>query len=52
VQSVHAERVSFDRTDQGIRIKSNRDHGSNLSDLTFKDITMDHVRTSILVSEY
>ncbi len=52
VQHVHAERISFKGTDQGIRIKANRDRGADTSDLTFKDITMDDVRTSILVSEY
>jgi polygalacturonase len=52
VQHVHAERVSFKGTDQGIRVKSNRDRGNDISDLSFKDITMDDVRTSILISEY
>lgn len=52
VQHVHAERISFKGTDQGIRVKANRDRGADLSDLTFKDITMDGVGTSILISEY
>lgn len=52
VQHVHVERVSFKGTDQGIRVKANRDRGADISDLTFKDITMDDVRTSILISEY
>ncbi len=52
VQHVHAERISFKGTDQGIRVKSNRDRGADISDLSFKDITMDDVRTSILISEY
>jgi polygalacturonase len=52
VHHVHAERVSFKGTDQGIRVKANRDRGNDTSDLTFKDITMDDVRTSILISEY
>ena len=52
VQRVHAERVSFKGTDQGIRVKANRDRGNDISDLSFKDITMDDVRTSILISEY
>jgi polygalacturonase len=52
VHHVHAERVSFKGTDQGIRVKSNRDRGNDTYDLTFKDITMDDVRTSILISEY
>jgi polygalacturonase len=52
VNRVHAERVSFKGTDQGIRVKANRDRGNDISDLSFKDITMDGVRTSILISEY
>ena len=52
VQRVHAERISFKGTDQGIRVKSNRDRGNDISDLSFKDITMDGVKTSILISEY
>jgi polygalacturonase len=52
VQNVHAERVSFKGTDQGIRVKSNRDRGNDISNLSFKDITMDGVKVSILISEY
>jgi polygalacturonase len=52
VQHVHAERISFKGTDQGIRVKANRDRGNDISDLTFKNISMDDVRTSILISEY
>jgi polygalacturonase len=52
VQHVHAQRISFKGTDQGIRVKSNRDRGNDISDLTFKDITMTDVKTSILISEY
>jgi polygalacturonase len=52
VQHVHAERISFKGTDQGIRVKSNRDRGNDISDLSFKDITMVDVKTSILISEY
>jgi polygalacturonase len=52
VQNVRVERVSFKGTDQGIRIKSNRDRGNDISNISFKDITMDGVKTSILISEY
>jgi polygalacturonase len=52
VQNVHAERISFKGTDQGIRIKANRDRGNDVSNISFKDITMDGVKTSILISEY
>ena len=52
VQRVHAERIHFKGTDQGIRIKSARDRGNDVSDISFKDITMEDVRTAILVTEY
>ena len=52
VQRVSAERISFKGTDQGIRVKANRDRGADVSFLSFKDLTMDGVKTSILVSEY
>ena len=52
VQNVHAERIHFKGTDQGIRIKSARDRGNDVSGLTFKDITMEDVKTAILITEY
>ncbi len=51
-QHIHAERIHFKGTDQGIRIKANRDRGNQVFDITFKDITMEDVHTSILISEY
>jgi polygalacturonase len=50
--NIHAERIHFKGTDQGIRIKANRDRGNQVYNITFKDITMEDVRTSILISEY
>ena len=41
VQNIHAERIHFKGTDQGIRIKANRDRGNDVSNISFKDITMD-----------
>lgn len=52
VQNVHAERVHFKGTDQGIRIKSARDRGNDVSNLSFKDMTMDGVKTAILITEF
>jgi polygalacturonase len=52
VQNVHAERIHFKGTDQGIRIKSARDRGNDVSNLSFKDITMEDVKTAILITEY
>ena len=52
VQNVHAERIHFKGTDQGIRIKSARDRGNDVSNISFKDITMVDVKTAILITEY
>jgi polygalacturonase len=52
VQNVYAERIHFKGTDQGIRIKSARDRGNDVSNIAFKDITMVDVKTAILVTEY
>src|ERR1700728_4114472 len=51
-QNIHAKRIHFKGTDNGIRIKANRDRGADVSGISFKDITMEDVQTSILVSEY
>jgi polygalacturonase len=50
--NIHAERIHFKGTDQGIRIKANRDRGNQVYNISFKDITMEDVKTSILISEY
>ncbi len=52
VQNVHAERIHFNGTDQGIRIKANRDRGNDVSHISFKDLDMAGVKTAILISEY
>ena len=52
VQNVRAERIHFKGTDQGIRIKANRDRGHDVSNIRFKDIDMVDVKTAILISEY
>jgi polygalacturonase len=49
---IHAERITFTGTDQGIRIKANRDRGHDVSHISFKDIAMTGVKTAILISEY
>jgi polygalacturonase len=51
-QNIHAERIDFKGTDNGIRIKSNRDHGNDVSNISFKDITMEGVKVTLLISEY
>jgi polygalacturonase len=51
-QNIHAERIRFEDTDQGIRIKANRDRGGDVSNISFKDITMAGVKTAILITEF
>ena len=52
VQNVHVERVSFKGTDNGIRIKSARDRGSDVSNISYKDITMENVKIAIYITEF
>ena len=53
VKNVVAERISFDGTDQAIRIKSGRDRGNaDIGGFTFRDITMKNVGTAILFTMY
>jgi polygalacturonase len=52
VQHVHVERVEFKGTTQGIRLKSGRDRGGDLSDFTYKDITMEGVGTAVQITDY
>ncbi|MGB9031715.1 MAG: glycoside hydrolase family 28 protein [Acidobacteriaceae bacterium] len=51
-QNIRAERIHFDGTDNGIRIKANRDRGNDVSALTFRDIDMKNVKNAIIISEY
>jgi len=53
VQDVRAERIHFKGTDQGVRVKSNRDRGNAaIGHFVFRDITMEDVCTPILISEF
>jgi len=51
-KDIRAERIYFKGTDHGIRVKSNRDRGHEVSRLFFKDIDMEDVGTGILISEH
>ena len=51
-QNVLGERITFEDTDNGVRIKANRDRGADVSNIVFRDLTMTNVKTAILVSEY
>ena len=51
-QHIIARNIHFKGTDQGLRIKANRDRGSDVSDVHFSNIDMEDVGTPILVSEF
>ena len=50
--NILAERIHFDGTDNGIRVKANRDRGNDVSNLVFRDIDMKDVKYPIVISEY
>jgi polygalacturonase len=52
VQHLRVERVTFNGTTQGIRVKSGRDRGNDIGDFVYKDITMQDVGTAIQVTDY
>ncbi|HMG86716.1 MAG TPA: glycoside hydrolase family 28 protein [Terracidiphilus sp.] len=52
VRNIRAERIHFEGTDNGIRIKSNRDRGNDVGDLFFRDIEMKDVENALIISEY
>ena len=51
-RNILAERIRFDGTDNGIRVKANRDRGNDVSNLVFRDIDMKDVKNPIVISEY
>jgi polygalacturonase len=51
-QNIRAERIHFDGTDNGIRVKANRDRGNDVSNLVFRDIDMKGVKNALIISEY
>ena len=50
--NVTAERVHFNGTDNGIRVKANRDRGNDVRHLVFRDIDMKNVKNALIISEY
>jgi polygalacturonase len=51
-QNIRAERIHFEGTDNGIRIKANRDRGNDVGHLVFRDIEMNDVKNALIISEY
>ena len=52
VRNVTVERVTFQGTRQGIRIKSARGRGNDIGNFTYRDITMEGVETPIQITAY
>jgi len=52
VQNVTVSNVTMRDTAAGIRIKSNRGRGNEISNLHYSNITMENVETPILITEY
>ena len=52
VRHLRVERVTFDGTTQGIRVKSGRDRGNDIGDFVYKDITMENVGTAVQITDY
>ena len=52
VHNVTVERVTFNGTRQGIRIKSARGRGNDIGNFTYRDITMTNVETPIQITMY
>ncbi len=52
VENVHVDRVRFQGTMNGVRVKSNRDRGADIGNLWFSNLTMGDVGTPLLITEY
>jgi polygalacturonase len=52
VQNVRASGIQFQGTANGVRIKSNRDRGADIGNLSFSNLTMQDVGTPLLITEY
>jgi polygalacturonase len=51
-RNIRAERIHFEGTDNGIRVKANRDRGNNVGPLFFRNIEMKDVKNALVISEY
>jgi len=51
-RNIRAERIRFEGTDNGIRVKANRDRGNDVGHFVFRDIQMKDVKNAVIISEY
>ena len=52
VSNIRFERIHFLGTNNGIRIKSNRDRGGDVHNIVFRDLDMKNVKNTINIYEY
>lgn len=50
--NIIARHIRFEGTDNGIRIKANRDRGNSVHHLIFRDLEMENVKNALIISEY
>lgn len=51
-RNIRAEHIHFQGTDNGIRLKSNRDRGSDVGPVLISDVDMVDVKNALIVSEF
>lgn len=51
-RNIRAERIHFKGTDNGIRIKANRDRGNDVGPVLIRDVDMIDVKNALIVSEF
>ena len=51
-RNIRAERIHFEGSDNGIRVKANRDRGNDVGPMFFRDIEMKNVKNALIISEY
>lgn len=51
-QHIYADNITFNGTDNGIRIKASRNRGNDVSDIVYKNIHMKNVKNALIINEY
>jgi polygalacturonase len=51
-QNIMADHIHFKDTDNGIRVKANRDRGNDVGPITIRNVDMVDVKNALIISEY
>jgi polygalacturonase len=51
-QNIVADHIHFKGTDNGIRVKANRDRGNDVGPITIRNVDMVDVKNALIISEY